>query len=77
MLLSLRQAGRSRGNTVGLVWCLNLAFLVNAENGRHFRRIEIDPYDIAELVDGVRIFAGLESLDPMRLQPNAEYGCYR
>ena len=47
---------------------LDLALLVDAEHKRTLGRVEIEAYDVAHLVDELRVARQLEALDPMRLQ---------
>ena len=43
--------------------------LVHAQHQRLFRRIQIQPDDIADLVDELRIIADLEGVDQMGFEP--------
>src|SRR6478672_901778 len=47
---------------------LNLAFLIHAQNYCVFRRVEIQPHDIPNLLDEKGIVGELEMPLPMRLQ---------
>jgi hypothetical protein len=57
---------------------LNATLFIDTEHDRVGWRLHVKTYDIAQLLDEVRIFAELEVLDPMRLKlvsvPNALYG---
>ena len=44
-------------------------FLIDAEHQRLFRRIQIEPDDVADLVDEVRVGADLEGVDQVRFEP--------
>ena len=57
-----RQAG------LGAVERLDLALLVDREHDGMGRRIDIEPDDVAQLVDELRIVGELELPDPVRLQ---------
>ena len=48
---------------------LNLRFFVDAEDDRVLRRIDVQPDDVAHLVDQPRVGRQLERLSPVRLQP--------
>lgn len=54
---------------LGAVKGLNLALLVHAQDKGMIRRVEIQPYDILELVNEPGIPAKLEAPDQVRLQP--------
>ena len=48
---------------------LDLRLLVHAQHDRRLRRVEVEPDDVAHLVDELRIGRELERLRLMRLQP--------
>ena len=48
---------------------LDLAFFVDAEHDGVRRRINIEPDDVAQFVDELRVLGQLELPDPMRLEP--------
>jgi hypothetical protein len=58
-----------RQSGLGSVERLDLALFVDAEHDRVRRRINIEPDDVAQLVDERRIFRQLELPDAMRLEP--------
>ena len=66
---SLRYSRRQRQQRLGPIQGLNLALLVHAQHHRFGGRIQIQPNDVAHLVDEQRIGGELEGLNPMRLQP--------
>ena len=66
---ALHLAGSHRQQRLGAVERLDLALLVDAQNQRAIRRIEIQPDDVPHLLHEHRIAGELEGLDPMRLQP--------
>ena len=47
---------------------LDLALLVDAQHQGLVRRIQIQPHDVGQLLDELRVAAQLEGLDPMRLE---------
>jgi len=53
---------------LGAVECLDLAFLVDAQDKGLVWRIEIQPNDVVELLDEVFVAADLEGSDEMRLE---------
>jgi len=52
----------------GAIQCLNLAFLVYAQNQRTVRWVQVEADDVADFVGEKRIAAELEGLATMRLQ---------
>ena len=65
---ALHLAGAQGQERLGAVERLDLALLVDAQNQRAVRRIEIQPDDVPHLLDEHRIAGELKGLDPMRLQ---------
>ena len=53
---------------LGAIQCLDLRFLVYAQDERLVRRIQVQPHHIVELLDEMLVPAQLESLDEMRFQ---------
>ena len=47
---------------------MNPTLFIDAKHDRLLRRIEIEPHDVSEFGDEVRVFRQLEARDPMRLQ---------
>ncbi|MGF6851352.1 hypothetical protein OKW29_000238 [Paraburkholderia sp. CI3] len=79
--VSLRDARGQRQRRLGAVQRLDLALLVHAQHHGLERRVQIQPDDIAHLVDEKWISGELEGLLPMRLQsegtPDPRHGCLR
>ena len=71
MRATLRLAGPQRQDRLAAVQRLNLALLVDTQDNRTglLGRIEIEPHDVAHLLDEERIARELEVLLQMRLQP--------
>ena len=61
--------GAHRQQRLGPVEGLDLALLVDAQDQRPFRRIEIEPDNIANLLYEERVARQLEALRTVRLQP--------
>jgi len=66
---TLRQSGHHRQHRRRPIQGLDLGFLVHAQHQGLFRRIHIQPHDVAHLVDELRIVAELERIDQMRFEP--------
>src|SRR5215471_533686 len=71
MRLSRRHAWGERENRLRTVQRLHLALFVHAQNNRTIRRIQVQPDDIPNLLDELRVFGKLEVLHTMRLQPES------
>jgi len=67
------QPGHHRQHRRGAVQGLDLGFLVYAQHQRLFRRIQIQPDDVADLVDELRIVADLERIDQVRFEPEGAF----
>src|SRR3989454_3907525 len=65
---ALHLPGPHRQQRLRAIQGLNLGFLVDAQDQRLVRRIEVEPHDVADLVDEQRILGQLERLDPMWAQ---------
>jgi hypothetical protein len=63
------QSGHHRQHRRGPVQGLDLGFLVHTQHQRLLRRIQIQPDDVADLVDEVRVGADLEGVDQVRFEP--------
>ena len=59
---------------LGAIERLDLAFLVDAEDHRMGRRIDVEANDILELVGEFGIVRNLERAHPMRLKSAKEFG---
>ena len=57
-----------RQSRLRTVKCLNAGLLIEAEHRRLLRRIQIQAYHIAQLVDEIRVPTHLEAANQMRLQ---------
>jgi hypothetical protein len=68
MAAALRLAGSHRQQRLRAVQGLNLGLLVDAQHHGPIRRIEVETYDIAHLIDKQRILGQLEGFRSMRLQ---------
>jgi len=66
--LPLGHAGAERQDGPRPIQRLNPALFIDAEDHRFLRRIEIEPDDIPQLVNKMRIFRQFESRDAMGLQ---------
>jgi hypothetical protein len=66
----LSLAGTHRQQRLTAIERLALALLVDTQHQRAVGRIEVEPDDIAHLLDEQRVFGKLEPLDSMRLQGN-------
>ena len=53
---------------LGAVERLDLALLVHREHQRVLGRVHVEPDDVADLLDELRVVRKLEGLDPVRLQ---------
>jgi len=69
MRAPLGDPGLERENRGASIQRLNLTLFIDAEHERAIRWIEIQPDDVADLLDKLRIFREFERLDAMRLQP--------
>src|SRR5215469_16186794 len=65
----LSLARTHRQHRLAAVESLDLGLFINAEHHRPFGRVEIEPYDVAQLLDEQGVFGKLEAFDPVRLQP--------
>jgi hypothetical protein len=63
------RAGQHRQDRRGAVERLDLGLLVDAQHDGAFRRCQVEPDDVADLVDEQRILGQLPSLLAVRLQP--------
>ena len=63
------QPGHHRQHRRGPIQRLDLGFLVHTEHQRLFRRIQVQPDDVADLVDELWVIADLEGVDQVRLEP--------
>jgi hypothetical protein len=68
MRASLHLPGTHRQQRLGAVQRLDLAFLIDADDQRLVRRIQIKPHDIAYFLDELRIGRKFERFGAMRLQ---------
>jgi len=57
-----------RQQRLGTIQRLDLRFLIDAEDQRTIRRVEVKADDVADLLDEQRIGGQLEALAPVRLQ---------
>src|SRR6266542_6886513 len=65
---ALHLPGPHRQQRLRAIQGLNLGFLVDAQDQRLVRWIEVEPHDVADLFDEQRILRQLERLDPMWAQ---------
>jgi hypothetical protein len=68
MAALLHLAGPHRQQLLGAVERLDLGFLVHTQHQRPVRRAQVEPDDVAHLLDEQRIVRQLEGLAPVRLQ---------
>ena len=66
---SLRRSRAHRQRRLGAIERLNLRLLVHAQDHRVVGRVEVQPDDVAHLLDEERIGGQLEGLRQMRLDP--------
>ena len=64
-----RRTREHRQHRRGPIECLDLGLLVDAQHDRGVGRVEVEPDDVADLVDEQRIGRQLEVLDAVRLEP--------
>jgi hypothetical protein len=73
----LGHARHHRQDRLRAIERLDLAFLIHAQHQRPIRRVQVQPDDVAHLVDEQRIGGELEGLGAVRLQtertPNAHH----
>jgi hypothetical protein len=65
----LRRPGQHRQHRGGALQGLDLRFLIDREDDRVRRRRQVEPHDVADLVDQQRIRGDLEGLGPPGLEP--------
>ena len=66
---ALRGAGQHRQDRRGAIQGLDLGLLVDAEHDGALGRVEVEPDDVADLGDELRVLGELPGLLAMRLQP--------
>jgi hypothetical protein len=75
--MAFRLTGTQRQDGRTAIEGLDLRFLVDAQHQRAFGRLQVQPDDVADLLDKERVFRQLERFGPMRLQrkgpPNAAH----
>jgi hypothetical protein len=67
--LTMKELSAKRRSTQPSPARLDLALLVTEKDGRVLRWIDIEPDDVAQLVDEGRVIGQPEMSDPMRLEP--------
>jgi hypothetical protein len=81
MHVEARIAGHHRQNRLRAIQGLNLALFVHAQRQSPIRRAQIQPDDVAHLLNEQRIGGQLEGLSAVRLQtkgaPEAHHGALR
>ncbi len=70
--LAFRHAKHHRQDRLFAIECVNLALFIDAQDQRPIGRGQVEPNDVADLVDKQRIGGQLEGLRAMGLQPK---GC--
>ena len=65
----LGRAGQHRQHRRGAVQRLDLGLLVDAEHHRRVGRVQVQPDDVADLVDELRVGRQLELVHQVRLEP--------
>ena len=71
----LRHAGHHRQDRLRAIQGLNLALLVHAQHQRSVGWVQVQPHDVAHLLDEERIGGELEGLGTMRLQTKGVARC--
>ena len=66
---ALRDAREHRQDRRGAVERLDLGLLLDAQHDRAFGRVQVEPDEIADLLDELRILGQLPGLRPVRLEP--------
>jgi hypothetical protein len=66
---ALGHTRKHRQDRRGAIQRLDLAFLINAKHNRALGRIEVEPNDVADLLDELRIPTELPGLLTVRLEP--------
>ena len=66
-------AGQHREHRLGAVEGLDLGLLVHAQHQRPFGRVEVEPDDVADLVDEQRVFRQLPRSSLCGASPNARH----
>ena len=66
---ALGRAGQHRQDRRGAIERLDLGLLIDAQHDRALGRVEIEPDDVADLVDELRVLGQLPGLLAVRLEP--------
>jgi hypothetical protein len=66
---SLGHSGQQRQHGGGAIQRLDLGLLVHAQHHRRVRRVQVEPDDVADLVDELRVGRQLEALGQMGFEP--------
>jgi len=65
---ALGLAGTHRQQRLTAVECLDLGLLINAQDQRPVRRVQIQTHDVSDFFNKQRVFRKLKTLDAMRLE---------
>src|SRR5579864_2491071 len=65
---ALGLAGTHRQQRLTAVECLDLGLLINAQDQRPVRRVQIQTHDVSDFFNKQRVFRKLKTLDSMRLE---------
>ena len=65
----LRAAGQQRQHRGGAIERLDLGLLIDAQHHRRIGRVQVQPDDVTNLVDELRVRRQLEAVGEMRLEP--------